>query len=323
MTSVLAYSGRRLLAAAFVVWAAFTVSFVILYALPSDPVQMMLARGGDASLDESAVQAVRHEYGFDRPVIVQYFARLGAAVTGDLGTSMQTGRSVLVSIGDALPQTLALAGLALAIAIVVALLVSWAATLAPFAVLRELALGLPPLGRAVPSFWLGLVLLQIFAFQLGWFPATGNTGWRSLVLPAVNLSVPVAVVLAQVMIQSFRSTWTAPFVEVLRAKGLRQFRIQVRHIMRHSLAPTLTVLGVVTGAMLAGSIVTETVFSRSGVGQLTQQAVTSQDLPVIQGVVVLSAVVFSVVNLAVDLVHPLIDPRVLSRPLGRRRPVAV
>ena len=309
--SLAGYVVRRLGLAVFVVWAAFTTTFVILYLLPSDPVLTMLNKGGEgANVDPAAAAALRAEYGFDKPVPVQYVTRLLAAVRGDLGRSMQSGQPVVTTIVDALPQTALLAAVALSIALVVSSLLASAAVLTSSRALRHALLSLPPLGAAIPTFWLGLVLLQVFSFRFGWFPATGNDGWQSLVLPAVTLAVPTAAVLTQVLAKSLGSTWEQPFVETARAKGLPRSTVHLRHVIRNGSIPTLTMVAIIIGNTLAGAVVTETVFSRIGVGRLTQSAVMSQDIPLVQGVVVLSAVVFVVVNLAADLVYPVVDPRI-------------
>ena len=154
--------------------------------------------------DPAAAAALRAEYGFDKPVPVQYVTRLLAAVRGDLGRSMQSGQPVVTTIVDALPQTALLAAVALSIAVVVSSVLASAAVLTGSRTLRHALLSLPPLGAAIPTFWLGLVLLQVFSFRFGWFPATGNDGWRSLVLPAVTLAVPTAAVLTQVLAKSLR-----------------------------------------------------------------------------------------------------------------------
>jgi len=313
------YLLRRIGQAVFVVWAAFTVSFLILYLLPSDPIVTMLGAGGDGtSVDPAQVEQLRQEYGFDRPVIVQYLTRLLAAAQGDLGNSMQGGKPVIESITAALPETIKLASAALLIAVLLGTLIAVIAASTRSRWLRQVLLSVPPLGVAIPVFWFGLLLLQWFSFGLPLFPATGNKGLQSLVLPAIALAVPTAAVIAQVLAKSLSATWQQPFVETLRATGASRFRITTRHVIRNGAIPVVTMIAIIVGSLLAGSVVTETVFSRSGVGQLTQSAVTHQDIPMVQGVVVLSAVVFVVVNLVVDLIYPLLDPRIVTTSVPAR-----
>lgn len=294
-----------------VLWAAWTVSFVILYLVPGDPASAMLAGGMEnGTVDPAELAALREAYGFNDPLLVQYGERLLAALRGDLGVSIRTGRSVTGSIAGALPGTIVLAVTALGLAIVLAGGVALTATFTTRRWLRQALLSLPPVAISLPTFWVGLVLVQWFSFQLGWLPALGDHGWRSLVLPALTLAVPVAAMIAQVLASSMEEALAEPYVVTARAKGLRRSTIHLRHALRNASLPLLTIVGMVVGSLLAGSVIVETVFSRYGVGQLTVDAVSFQDLPVVQGVVVLGAVVFVTANLVVDLVLPVLDPRI-------------
>lgn len=301
----------RLAQSVVVLWAAFTVSFIILYLLPGDPVSVMLNPGGQSSyIDPEKEAALRAELGFDKPAHEQYLSRLGAAVRGDFGNSIQGGGDVTATIVNALPATLALAGTGVLLGAVIGVGFAVAATAPRAGRLRELLLSLPPLGIAIPTFWAGLMLLQVFSFRLGWFPAFGNRGWESLVLPAITLSMPTAAVIAQVLANSLAATWREPYVEIARAKGASRLHTHLRHVVRNASIPTLTMMGLIVGTSLAGSVVVETVFSRTGVGRLMQTAVADRDIPMVQGLVVFSAVVFVVVNILIDLLYPLIDPRI-------------
>ncbi|MGW0043060.1 ABC transporter permease [Rhodococcus sp. NPDC003348] len=317
------YLGSRVLQAIGVLWAAFTVSFVVLYLLPSDPVSMAVdsAAASGAAIDADAVAQLQARYGLDQPVWVQYWNALTAAVRGDFGTSISTGQSVTDAIASAVPGTLALAFTALVLAVVFGTAVAFLATYTRSTRLRSLLFSLPPLGVAVPTFWVGLILLQVFSFRLTLFPAFGDGGLSHLVLPAITLALPTGAVIAQVLAASLQSTWRQPFIEAARAKGASRWQIQTRHALRLSSIPAFTIAGVLVGTLLAGSVVVETVFSRAGLGRLTQMSVMAQDIPVVQGVVVFSSLVFVLVNLAVDLLYPLIDPRIVDggrRAAGRR-----
>ena len=304
---------RRAAQGAFVLWAAFTASFVLLFLLPSDPVLTMLgADGQGANVDPVEVAALRTEYGFDQPVWLQYLSRLGAALRGDFGHSMSTGAPVTTEIAAALPATGLLALIAVCLAVVIAAGIAIAATSTSHGWLRRFLLSLPPLGVAIPTFWLALVLLQIFSFRLGLLPAFGAEGWTSLVLPAITLALPVSASMAQVFASSLDATWGSPFVQTARAKGARRPRLLTRHVLRNALSPALTVAGVTLGAVLAGSVVTESVYGRPGLGRLAEQAVAAQDIPVVQGIVVLAAAIFVIANLGVDVLQARIDPRLLS-----------
>lgn len=306
------YLGQRVLQAVAVLWAAFTISFGVLFLLPSDPVSLAVDSAGSGTpVDAAAVAELQARYGLDQSVWVQYWHSLTGAVQGDFGLSIATGQPVTTAILDAVPSTLGLAGTALVLAVVFGSALAYAATYTRTPWLKNLLFALPPLGVAVPTFWVGLLLLQLFSFQLRWFPAFGDAGAAALVLPGVTLALPTGAVIAQVLATSMSTTWKQPFVDVARAKGVSRLRVQTRHIARLSSIPAFTIAGVLVGTLLAGSVVVETVFSRAGVGRLTQTSVLAQDIPVVQGIVVLTSLVFVVVNLAVDLLYPLIDPRIV------------
>ncbi|WP_432493072.1 ABC transporter permease [Kineococcus gypseus] len=316
------YVARRLGQAVLVLWAAFTVTFAVLYLLPSDPVSIMLAggQGGEQSdVDPARVAALRAELGLDDPLPVQYAEALWRTLHLDLGSSVQNGAPVTTLIGEALPQTALLAAAAFALAVLlgtsVALLSAWSRS----ARLRALLLALPPLGVSLPTFWVGLLLVQLLSFRFPVFPALGNAGAASLVLPAVTLAVPVSALLAQVLARSLRGALAEPYVETARAKGASRGRVLLRHALRNAVIPTLTVAGVVVGNLLAGAVVVETVFSRVGVGRLTVSAVEAQDIPVVQGLVLLASTVFVLTNLLVDLLYPVLDPRLRTAGARPRR----
>jgi len=304
------YLGFRVLQAVGVLWAAFTVSFAVLFLLPSDPVS--IAAGADAGtpVDAAAIEQLQARYGLDQPVAVQYWNALSNAVRGDFGMSISTGQQVTDAIAAALPSTLVLAGTALVFALVFGTAVAFLATYTRVHRLRSLLFSLPPLGVAVPTFWVGLILLQLFSFRLRLFPAFGDQGIEHVILPAITLALPTGAVIAQVLATSLQTNWRQPFIEAARAKGASRLRIQTRHALKLSSIPAFTIAGVIVGNLLAGSVVVETVFSRAGIGRLTQMSVMTQDIPVVLGIVVFSSTVFVLVNLAVDLLYPLIDPRI-------------
>lgn len=313
------YVSLRLAQAVAVLWAAFTVSFGVLYLLPADPVQLAVGANPGVPVDPAAVAEMRARYGLDRPVWQQYWTALEHAVRGDLGHSLSTGQSVTGALGQALPSTLALAALALGLAVLLGAALALAAAYTERRWLRGLLTALPPIGASAPTFWVGLLLLQVFSFRLRLFPAFGGTGLAGTVLPAVTLAIPVGAVIAQVLYSGLAGTWRQPFVEVAFAKGGSRWWVQLRHVLRPALAPALSVAGVWVGTVLAGSVVVETVFSRAGIGRLTQTSVLAEDIPVVQGVVMVTAVAFVLVNLAVDLIHPILDPRVAQEFRGRPR----
>ncbi|MEU2421998.1 ABC transporter permease [Streptomyces sp. NPDC007851] len=312
------YVIKRLAQAVGVLWAAYTVSFLVLDFLPGDPVTAMAGAGMDSGqVDPAQLAALRHEYGFDKPVLVQYAEYLGRAVRGDFGDAVSSGRPVASVIGDALPQTLQLTGAALLVAVALGGGLAVVATYTSQRWLRQLLLSLPPLGVSVPTFWVGLLLVEAFSFRLHWFPAFGNDGLRGLVLPALTLAVPTGAQVAQVLAKSLLTALDQAYVETARAKGAGRWRVHLRHALRNASLPALTVVGLLVGQLIAGSVVVETVFSRDGLGRVTAAAVTAQDIPLVQGVVVFGALIFVATNLVVDLVYPLLDPRIVVAQ-GRR-----
>ncbi|MGV9351597.1 ABC transporter permease [Streptomyces spiralis] len=306
------YVIKRLTQAVGVLWAAYTVSFLVLDYLPGDPVTAMAGAGIDSGqVDPKQIAALRHEYGFDKPVLVQYAEYLGRAARGDFGDAVSTGRPVTSTLADALPQTLQLTGAALLLAVVLGGGLAVLATYTAQRWLRQLLLSLPPLGVSVPTFWVGLLLVETFSFRLHWFPAFGNDGPKGLVLPALTLAVPTGAQVAQVLAKSLLTALDQAYVETARAKGADRWRVHLRHALRNASLPALTVVGLLVGQLIAGSVVVETVFSRDGLGRVTAAGVTAQDIPLVQGVVVFGALIFVTTNLVIDLVYPLLDPRVV------------
>ncbi|RKN04774.1 ABC transporter permease [Streptomyces radicis] len=305
------YVAWRLAQSALVLWAAFTVAFAALYLLPSDPVSIMAAGGGEANaVSDEQIADLQRVHGLDRPLWEQYLDRLGNALTGDFGLSVQTGDPVTEVIAEALPGTLQLAGAALVLAVAggagLALLATW--TRARW--LRQVLLSLPALGVSAPTFWVGLLLVQLVSFRWGLLPAFGQEDWRALVLPAVTLALPTGAVLAQIFARSLRTALVEPYADTARAKGASRARVHFGHAAPNAAVPPLTVTAVLLGNVLSGSVVVETVFSRSGLGRTTAAAVDAQDIPLVLGIVAFGAAVYVVANLLVDLAHPLLDPRV-------------
>ncbi|XUL93714.1 ABC transporter permease [Streptomyces galilaeus] len=316
------YAIKRLAQAVGVLWAAYTVSFLVLDFLPGDPVTAMASAGMDSgTVDPAQLAALRHEYGFDKPILVQYADYLGRAVRGDFGNSVSTGRPVSSTLADALPQTIQLTGAALLLAVLLGGGLAVVATYTSRRWLRQLLLSLPPLGVSVPTFWVGLLLVETFSFRLHWFPAFGNDGLRGLILPALTLAIPTGAQVAQVLAKSLLTALDQAYVETARAKGAGRWRVHLRHALRNASLPALTVVGLLVGQLIAGSVVVETVFSRDGLGRVTAAAVTAQDIPLVQGVVVFGALIFVLTNLLVDLVYPLLDPRIMVA--SGRKAVAV
>ncbi|MET8429810.1 ABC transporter permease [Nocardia sp. NPDC004860] len=306
------YVAGRVAQAAVVLWAAFTATFVVLYLLPSDPVEIQLGAAGiqPDSLTPQQLAAAEAKYGLDRPVADQYLSALTGALHGNFGTSIAKQVPVGDLIGDRLSGTLVLSALAGLLAVVAGTAVAYLAALVRFRPGRALLSRLPALGVAVPSFLVALILIQLFAFQLGWLPSLGNGGPRALVLPVITMAIPPAAQLAQVLTRSFEDTLGEQYIVTARAKGLSRGQVQLRHAFRNAALPALTILGLLVGTTVTSAIVVETVFNRNGIGRLAQEAVLAKDIPVVLAIVVIAAAGFVAVNLLVDLLYPLLDPRI-------------
>lgn len=294
--------------ALIVLWAAFTLSFVLLQALPGDAI-LIKFQNPDLGLSADQIAQLRLSFGADTPVLTQYAHAVVSLLKGDFGLSLQSGVPVSELLSENLPSTLLLALLGLIVATLLAFVLAGLSFLSPFSWLRAALQSLPSLFISVPTFWLGIVLIQIFSFQLGWIPVINPGPWQGLILPTLTLALPISAPLAQILMRSIDQVQTQPFVAVARAKGASRAGVLWRHVLGNALLPTLTVAGLLLGELIAGALITETVFGRSGLGQLTQDAVNTQDSSVLQAIVVISASAFVVINLGIDLLYPLLDPR--------------
>jgi len=302
----------RVAQAVLVLWAAYTVTFAVLWLLPSDPLALLLSANNVEldSLSPSEIAEAQARYGLDQPVWQQYASMLGSALRGDFGTSITKGIPVTDLIAEKLPGTLQLSALAIGLALVGGTALAYLAALVQWRPLTTVLGRLPSAGVAFPGFWIGLLLIQFFAFTLHLLPSTGSATPASLILPAVTMAIPTSAMLAQVLIRSFADVQAESYITTARAKGLGRAAVQWRHAFRNASLPTLTILGVLAGNTVTGAIVAETIFARQGIGTLAQESVLTQDVPVVQAIVVLAAAVFVGVNLVVDLLYPLLDPRI-------------
>ena len=309
------YAFRRAGQAAIVLIAAFTATFILLQLLPGDAI-LIKFDNPELGLSPDQIADIRAAYGADVPWWQQYLHTLGGFLRGDFGYSTQYGTGVLQLIGEALPPTAALAGLGFLVAALLASAIAFISTLTPFGWLRGALRALPGVFVSVPVFWLGIILIQVFSFGLGWVPIVGADPVQGLILPVLTLAVPISAPLAQILVRSIDEVQLQPFVTVVRAKGAAPSWVLWRSVARNAILPALTIAGVLFGELIGGAVVTETVFGRPGIGRLTEQAVANQDIPVLQGIVILAALTFIVVNLVIDLLYPVLDPRLRE---GSRR----
>lgn len=303
--------GGAVLSIVLVLWGAATLSFLAFRVLPGDPVSVML--GPQAQVGEAVKQQIRADLGLDRPLWQQYLSMLGDMLRGDLGKSYQLRMPVSEVVGRQLGATLQLTALALAIAVLLALAGVLIAR-------RPFARGLIATGELIvlssPVFWIGLLLLTVFAFGLGWFPVAGSRTGASLVLPAVTLALPVAALLGQVLRDGVEAAERQPWALTVRARGADHARLTLRHTLRHGSIGALTLSAYLVGSLLGGAVLVETVFARPGLGRVTLAAITGRDLPVVTGIIVFSAFVFVIVNTLVELASPLLDPRLRTSARG-------
>lgn len=289
-----------------VLWGAATIAFIAVKLIPGDPVSILT--GGENIVDAAERDALVRQYGLDQPLLLQYGHYIGKALLGNFGESYQYRQSVVDVIREAAGPTLQLAGSAIVIALSLAITVA----LATAGRRRGLAVTLSSLELVLlstPVYWIGIVLLSLFSFRLQWFPVTGNDGFSSLVLPAIALSLPLAALLSQVLRDGLEEALAQPFALTVRARGVGETLLRVRHGLRHAALAASTLTGTLFATTLGGSILTETVFGRSGIGQITLQAIKTRDMPLVLGLVMLSACVFVIINLLVDALYLLIDPR--------------
>jgi len=304
---MLRYVRRRLLLAVPVVVGVSVLVFLIIHLLPGDPVLVML---GAANPTPEQIAEARAALRLEDPIHVQYMHYLAKLLRGDLGTSIFTKRAVLDEILDQLPSTLQLASAALLVSSLMGVLLGTAAAVWHDTWVDRFSMLLALGGVSMPSFWFGLLLIFLFSLHLGWLPATGQGGLERLVLPAATLGLAYSAVTARLVRSSLLETLDENYVTAARAKGLVEARVVLKHALGNALIPVVTILGVQLGNLLAGTIIVETVFSRQGIGRLAVSAILDKDFPLVQGVVLLSALGYVLINLAVDLCYSILDPRI-------------
>ncbi|MFD4195161.1 ABC transporter permease [Amycolatopsis thermoflava] len=315
------YALRRVLQAIVVILLAYVFTFVVISVLPGDPVSAVLNNPQNAFTQDQIRDIIAY-YGLDQPVYVQLWESLSRFVTGDLGLSLRTHLPVSRMIGEVLPSTLALAAAALAVALVLALAIALGTRYLPRRYGQGVLRAFPSLFLSMPNFVIGLVLIQVFAFQLGLFRVIDSEGSWATFFAAVALGIPVSAQVAEVLVANLDHESRQDYAFLARSRGLGKTRLFLRHLLKPSALPVVTVLALVVGELFGGAVITEQIFGRTGIGSLVQRSVTAQDLPVLQAVVSLAAVAFVVVNLLADLVYPLLDPRVRLLPERRRAEVA-
>jgi len=301
------YIGRRVVQAIPVLLGISVFTFLMLHLVPGDPVT---AIAGDKPLTDERIAQIRHQYGLDRPLWVQYGDYVGGVLRGDLGSGLHSQRPVADSIREALWPTVQLTLAGVAVAMVLGVALGILAAIFHNTWLDTGAMAVALVGVSMPVFYLGLLLLFAFSFNFHLFPATGLGGWRHLVLPAIAVGFTSSAYIARLVRSSMLDVLRQDYVVTARAKGLVEGLVVTRHALKNALIPTVTYLGLQLAGLLSGAVVTETVFSRPGLGRVAVTAISNRDYPLIQGTVLVTAGIYVLVNLLVDLLYGAIDPRI-------------
>lgn len=307
------YAAKKLLTLIPILLGVSLLVFLIIQLTPGDPAAVML--GTDA--DPVTIKAVRTKLGLDDPLPIQFGRYLGNVLHGDLGTSMRSNRPVAQELNSRFPATVELAVVSLVISVLIGVAAGVIAAVKKGSVWDALSMIGALIGISAPSFWLGLMLMLLFSYYLRWVPASGRAGplwtldgWKTIILPALSLGLGSAATIARMTRSSLAEVLRQDFVRTARAKGLAERVVIFRHAMSNALIPVVTIIGLRLGFLLGGAVVVEQVFAWPGIGTQLVTAIGNRDLPMVQGAVLLAAVCFVLINLAVDLLYGVIDPRI-------------
>lgn len=299
--------GRMTLTVPVLVGAAVLI-FLLMQLVPGDAVSAVMA--GGAKLSPEQQMEMREAFGLNRPVLVQLGDYLWGLIQGDLGRSTRSDRAVLSLVAAQIPSTLILVAAGMVVAIFVGVPLGVLAARRRNTFVDTLAMGTAVLGLSVPQFWFGLMLILLFAVNLGWFPALSSGGFNGLVLPAVTLGIAEAAILARLVRSSLIESLEQDYIATARAKGASDRRVTWRHGLRNALVPVVTMIGLQVGNLLGAAVVIEMLFARQGLGQLVVNSILRRDLPVLQGSILILASLFVIINVIVDILYKVLDPRV-------------
>jgi peptide/nickel transport system permease protein len=303
---LLKFISKRILILIPTLFVVATIVFLFLRLIPGDPVQSMLGEGAQAA----DVVAMRKELMLDKPLFVQYVTYLRNVVTGDLGRSWSLKSSVSKVIASRLPATLELALGGTVVALLIAIPLGMIAARKPNSFMDRSATLIAVTGVAVPHFWLGPLLILFFSIYLGIFPVSGRGGFLHLVLPSITLGTALAAILTRMLRSSLLEELRSDYIRTARAKGVGEMRILFHHAFRNAFLPVLTILGLQFGGLLTGAIITETIFAWPGIGRLLIQSIFLRDYPLVQGCILVFALLYAMVNLIVDVLYTALDPRI-------------
>lgn len=299
---------RRLLYTIPVLWGVVTVIFILMAVVPGDPARLMMGQRGDPA----TIERIRHDLGLDLPLTQQYGKFIGELARGDLGMSYRNNERVASAIGTRFNATLRLTLCAMAIAVLVGLTAGILSAAKPNSAFDYSAMFLAVLGVSAPVFWVGLLLLLLFAYNLGWVPGIGygDGGWRYLILPSIALGVRPAALIARLTRSCMLEVLNQDYIRTARSKGVRESLVVVKHALKNAMIPVVTIIGTQVSELLSGAVLTETIFAWPGVGRLAVEALVNRDFPMIRGTVIVMALTFLLANLIVDISYGFFDPRV-------------
>ncbi|HCJ58789.1 ABC transporter permease [Lutispora sp.] len=299
------YLAKRLGQSLIAVLGITLVVFLVLN-VAGDPVQLMLP----PSASQADIEAMREEMGFNDPIIVQFGRFLKGAVVGDFGMSYNYNEPAMAVVLERLPATLKLAGAALLISLIFGIPAGIISAIKrnskTDAVIRSISL----LGQCIPAFWLGIMLIMIFSVKLRWLPTSGNDSWKSIIMPAFTLGVFTAATITRLLRSNMLEIMTKEYIDVAKAKGLGGYMIVMKHAFKNALSSILTVLGLQIASLIGGAVITETVFGWPGIGRLAVQSITNSDFMVVEAIVFIMAISFTLINLVVDILYCIINPRI-------------
>jgi ABC-type dipeptide/oligopeptide/nickel transport system permease component len=302
------YALFRLVGSIPVLLGVVIAVFLMVRLVPGDPVKILT--GGGARVTQEQQDNLRRQLGLDKPLPAQFGSFVGDLARGDLGTSYRSKRAVTTEIRQRIPNTAKLAGASLLITVVVGVVSGVVAATHKGSVIDLASMFIATIAVSVPGFWFGLMLILFFSVRLGWLPVSGADSWKHLILPAATLGLRSSAVLARVTRSTMLDVLSQDYVRTARAKGLRESAVTYRHALRNATIPIATLVGLELGGLLAGTFIVETVFAYPGIGLLGVQALQQRDFPMIQGVVLVTAVVYVFANLLVDLLYSVLDPRI-------------
>lgn len=303
---MLNYLGSRLFEALLVMLGVTTIVFMLIHVVPGDPVEVML--GESAQLADR--EALREALGLNLPLSTQWLNYVSGLLQLDLGTSLHSKRPVIEILSERIPATSILAGTSILIALIIALPLGVLAAVRKGSFWDTGAMAFSILGVAIPNFWMGPLLILVFSLWLGWLPVSGDDQILSLVLPALTLGTALAAILSRMIRSSLLEVLNEDYIRAANARGLSPTTIILKHSLKNAALPVVTILGLQLGALLAGAVITETVFSWPGIGQLTIESIQKRDYPVVQSCVLLISLTYVIVNLLTDLAYVFLDPRV-------------